>query len=107
MPADWAQRSCSYRIFVDLLGQGWNNFIHAINEPVMVSEGRLEISVTDQARIAEDGDEIFIPKVSAYSLKNISGSVTWWLYGYDRYQSRLLKEFVVPAGLILGPAELS
>ena len=73
----------------------------------MVAEGRLEMSVVDWVRIAEDGDEIFLPEGSAYSLKNISGDVIRWLYGYDRYQSRLLREFVVPDGLVLGPVELS
>ncbi|MBV28822.1 MAG: hypothetical protein CMM22_03325 [Rhodospirillaceae bacterium] len=73
----------------------------------MVAEGRLEMSVVDWVRIAEDGDEIFLPEGSAYFLKNISGDVIRWLYGYDRYQSRLLREFVVPDGLVLGPVELS
>ena len=81
--ADWAKRGYSCGLFVDPPGQEWNNFVHNCNELVMVAEGRLEMSVGDQSLIAEEGDEIFIPEGAVHSLKNISGGVTKWLYGYD------------------------
>ncbi|MBT4016955.1 MAG: cupin domain-containing protein [Alphaproteobacteria bacterium] len=81
--ADWAVRGYSCGLFVDPPGQEWNDFVHGVNELVMVAQGRLEMSVGDQSFIAEEGDEIFIPKGAVHSLKNISSGITKWLYGYD------------------------
>ena len=81
--ADWSARGYSCGLFVDPPGQMWNDFVHDVNELVMVAEGRLEMSVGDQSFVAEEGDEVFIPKGAVHSLKNISSGITKWLYGYD------------------------
>ena len=80
---DWAARGYSCGLFVDPPGQEWNDFVHSTNELVLVAEGRLAMSVGDVSMIAEEGDEIFIPKEAVHSLKNISPGTTKWLYGYD------------------------
>jgi quercetin dioxygenase-like cupin family protein len=81
--ADWAGRGYSCGLFVDPPGQEWNDFVHGVNELVMVAKGRLEMSVGDRLLVAEEGDEVFIPKGAVHSLKNISSGTTKWLYGYD------------------------
>lgn len=80
---DWRARGYSCGRFVDPPGQEWNNFVHQVNELVMVEQGRLEMSVGDHSFIVEEGDEVFIPKGAVHSLKNIHGGVSQWLYGYD------------------------
>lgn len=80
--ADWRRRGYSCDLFVDPPGQQWNNFVHATNELVTVSEGRLELTVGDTRVIAEPGDEVFIPKGARHSVRNVHSAATRWLYGY-------------------------
>ncbi|RVU33985.1 cupin domain-containing protein [Hwanghaeella grinnelliae] len=80
--AHWQSEGFSFGRFVDPPGQEWNDFVHATDEYVTVEDGRLEITVGPETFIAEPGDLVFIPRGVSHSLKNISGKVTRWLYGY-------------------------
>lgn len=80
--SDWQSEGFSFARFVDPPGQEWNDFVHATDEYVTVEDGRLEIKVGPATLIAEPGDLVFIPRGVSHSLKNISGKVTRWLYGY-------------------------
>ena len=81
--ADWAGRGYSCGLFIDPPGREWNGFVHGTNELVTVAEGRLEIEVEGQRFVAGPGDEIFIPKGAAHSVRNIHDATSRWLYGYD------------------------
>ncbi len=81
--ADWQARGYSCGLFVDPPGREWNDFVHSMNELVMVAEGRLRMSVGADTFVAEPGDEVFISKGARHSLKNIDAGTTRWLYGYD------------------------
>ena len=81
--ADWRARGYSCDLFVDPPGREWNDFVHARNELVTVAEGRLEVTVAGSRFVAEPGDEVFIPKGTLHSVKNVHVTATRWLYGYD------------------------
>ncbi len=81
--ADWQARGYSCHTFVDPPGQEWNNFVHNTNELVTVQEGRLKLTVGDDQVIAEPGDEVFIPRGTMHSVKNVHHGTTRWLFGYD------------------------
>ncbi|MDX1402180.1 MAG: cupin domain-containing protein [Kiloniellales bacterium] len=81
---DWRTRGYSCGLFVDPPGREWLDFIHDCNELVTVAEGRLKVIVSGETLIAEEGDEVFIPKGAMHSVINISASTSQWLYGYDR-----------------------
>lgn len=81
--ADWRARGFSCDLFVDPPGRAWNNFVHASNELVAVTEGRLEVEVDGERLIVEPGDEVFIAKGVLHSVKNVADVTTRWLYGYD------------------------
>jgi Mannose-6-phosphate isomerase len=85
--AEW--RACGYScdLFVDPPGRAWMNFVHHRNELVAVAEGRLEVTVDGELFVAEPGDEIFIPRGTRHSLRNIYPAATRWLYGYDSPQA--------------------
>jgi quercetin dioxygenase-like cupin family protein len=80
--ADWAARGYSCGLFVDPPGREWNGFVHATNELVTVSEGRLEIEIDGTRLTAGPGDEVFIPKGAVHSVRNLHDGTTRWLYGY-------------------------
>jgi quercetin dioxygenase-like cupin family protein len=81
--ADWQARGFSCDLFVDPPGREWNDFVHGTNELVTVAEGRLEITIDGERLIAEEGDEVFIPRRALHSVKNLHSGTTRWLYGYD------------------------
>jgi len=78
----WRSEGFSFARFIDPPGQEWNDFVHSTDEYVTVEDGRLEITVGSESFIAGPGDLIFIPRGVSHSLKNVSGRVTKWLYGY-------------------------
>ena len=80
---DWGGRGYSCEEFRDPPGREWNDFVHDTNELVTVVEGRLRMTIGDEALIVEPGDEVVIPKGAVHSVKNIHTATTRWLYGYD------------------------
>lgn len=82
--ADWRRRGYSCGLFVDPPGRAWVDFVHESNELVTVAEGLLEVTLSGARVVAEPGDEIFIPKGTRHSVRNIHADSTHWLYGYDR-----------------------
>ena len=80
---DWVGRGYSCALFTDPPGREWNGFVHATNELVTVIEGRLRMTVGTETCIAEPGDEVFIPRNTEHSVKNVHSATSRWLYGYD------------------------
>jgi mannose-6-phosphate isomerase-like protein (cupin superfamily) len=80
--ADWRQRGYSCDAFVDPPGREWNDFIHSTDELVTVADGRLEVIIGGVRYEAGPGDEVFIPKNTRHSVRNIHSGPTRWLYGY-------------------------
>ena len=80
---DWQARGFSCHAFVDPPGREWNDFLHLTAELVTVVEGRLAITVDGERLVAEEGDEVFIPRGVVHSVRNIDRGTTRWLYGYD------------------------
>ena len=79
----WSQRGYSCDLFIDPPGREWNDFVHSTNELVTVGEGKLRMIIHGKELIVEPGDEVFIPKNTCHSVKNIYHATTRWLYGYD------------------------
>ena len=79
----WAARGYSCQPFTDPPGREWNDFVHATDELVTVLEGRLELAIGDKVVVAEEGDEVFIPKRTVHSVRNVHTGTTRWLFGYD------------------------
>lgn len=80
---DWSGRGYSCRASTDPPGQVWRDFVHDTNELVTVVEGRLEVTMGEQGWVLEPGDELFVPRGAAHTVRNIHAGATRWLYGYD------------------------
>ncbi|HEX7926478.1 MAG TPA: cupin domain-containing protein [bacterium] len=80
---DWSARGYSCQLFVDPPGREWNDFVHRTNELVTVLEGQLRLTVGGAPVVLGPGDEFFIPKHAAHSVKNVHKGTTRWLFGYD------------------------
>lgn len=80
----WAARGFSCDLWVDPPGQCWEDFVHGVDELVMVVEGRVEFEIGDVVETPEPGVELLIPAGVAHSVRNRGNTTARWLYGYRR-----------------------
>lgn len=81
---DWNQRGFSCGLWIDPPGQRWEDFVHAVDELVMVLEGQVEFEVDGVASLPLVGEELLIPAGALHSVRNRGGGSARWLYGYRR-----------------------
>lgn len=79
---DWARRGYSCGLWVDPPGQLWEDYVHDVDELLMVVEGRLRLVIAGKTRKALPGEEFFIPAKALHTVENIGGTTARWLYGY-------------------------
>ncbi|MCA9771013.1 MAG: cupin domain-containing protein [Myxococcales bacterium] len=79
---DWKARGFSRGLFTDPPGRCWEDYVHSVDELLMVLEGEVEIEISGVARIARPGEEIFIPARALHSVRNRGRTTSRWLYGY-------------------------
>ncbi len=78
----WAERGFSCDLWVDPPGQHWENFVHKVDEVVIVLEGKMEFEVEGKIYHPEIGEEVLIPAKTVHASRNIGQSTSRWLYGY-------------------------
>jgi quercetin dioxygenase-like cupin family protein len=81
---DWTQRNYSCVLFVDPPGQYWKDFVHPVDELIIVIKGKLEIEMKGKKFCPEAGEEVFIPRRVYHSVRNIGNIAVRWLYGYKK-----------------------
>ncbi|MDR4480919.1 MAG: cupin domain-containing protein [Nitrospira sp.] len=81
---EWQARGFSCDLWVDPPGQVWEDYRHAVDELVMLVEGRLELEFGRRCVRPEPGEEILIPAGMSHTVRNIGGTCAKWLYGYSR-----------------------
>lgn len=84
MERDWRARGFSCDLWVDPPGQVWENYVHAVDELVMVLEGQLELELQGQVIQPNPGEEVHIPARMVHSVRNVGGTTARWLYGYKQ-----------------------
>ncbi len=81
---DWDARGFSCDVWVDPPGQRWEDFVHDVDELVVVLEGEMEFEVEGKIYRPQPGEELFIPAGARHSARNIGATTARWLYGYRR-----------------------
>jgi quercetin dioxygenase-like cupin family protein len=79
---DWASRGFGCDLWTDPPGQCWEDYVHPMDELVMVVDGTLEFEIGGQTLHPKPGEEIFIPAKVSHSVRNIGRTTAHWLYGY-------------------------
>ncbi|MDX1387433.1 MAG: cupin domain-containing protein [bacterium] len=79
---NWESRGFSFGIFEDPPGRCWEDFVHGEDELFMVLEGKVELEMGKQVRLAEVGEEILIPAGVLHSVRNRGDTPSKWFYGY-------------------------
>jgi cupin 2 domain-containing protein len=81
---DWNTRGYSFRIFKDLPGQVWEDFVHKTDELVVLAEGQIEIEIEGESQKPPIGKEVFIPAKAKHTVRNVGKTINAWYYGYKK-----------------------
>jgi mannose-6-phosphate isomerase-like protein (cupin superfamily) len=79
---NWAARGFSCDIWTDLPGQVWRDYIHGVDELLMLIDGAIEVQLGGRALRPAIGEEVFIPAHTPHTVINIGTVANHWLYGY-------------------------
>ncbi len=81
---DWSRRGFSCDIWVDSPGQEWKDFVHPVDELVMLIEGEIELAFQGKTLRPEVGEEVFIPAGVSHTVRNVGDATNRWYYGYRK-----------------------
>ena len=82
--ASWRSRGFSCDLWVDRPGQVWADYVHDVDELVMVVAGKVEFAIDGATHRPEVGEELLIPARAPHTVRNVGGTESRWLYGYAR-----------------------
>jgi len=80
----WDERGFSCDLWVDRPGQIWTDFVHDVDELVMLVDGALELELDGELLRPEPGHEILIAARTRHTVRNTGQATARWLYGYRR-----------------------
>lgn len=83
---DWHARGYSCDVWIDPPGQAWEDYVHSVDELVLILEGELELEMQGKTFRPEIGEEVFIPAKVVHSVRNVGSATSRWLYGYKKAQ---------------------
>ena len=79
---DWEKRGYSFGIWIDPPGQVWEDYVHGVDELLMLAEGEIELSFLGKTFFPKIGEEILIPAGASHTVRNIGKTANRWYYGY-------------------------
>ncbi|HET8580039.1 MAG TPA: cupin domain-containing protein [Nitrospiraceae bacterium] len=79
---DWKARGFTCGLWVDPPRQEWVDYVHSMDELLMVLEGELELEMQGRTFRPKQGEEVLIPANMRHSVRNVGGTTARWLYGY-------------------------
>ena len=82
--ARWRSRGFSCDLWVDPPGRVWADYVHEVDELVMVVAGEVEFEIDGVTHRPAVGEEILIPARALHTVRNVGGTESRWLYGYAR-----------------------
>ena len=85
----WKARGFSCAIWTDPPGQVWVDYVHAVDELVMLIDGDIELTIAGQTIRPQVGEEVFIPAGVSHTVRNIGQTTNRWYYGYGFKRSVL------------------
>jgi len=83
---DWRQRGFSCALWTDPPGQVWADFVHPVDELLLLIDGEIELSLAVRTWRPARGEEVFIPAGMPHTVRNVGGTASRWLYGYRTQQ---------------------
>ena len=78
----WAQRGFSFEHWNDPPGRVWRDFVHEVDELVMLIEGEIEIELAGITVRPQLGEEVLIPAHTRHTVTNVGEVPNRWCFGY-------------------------
>lgn len=78
----WSKKGFSFGIWEDPPHQIWENYVHDVDEILMLAEGNIEISMAGKTFKPKPGEEILIPAGVQHTVHNTGEINNRWYYGY-------------------------
>lgn len=82
--AAWRARGYSCEIWTDAPGQVWADFVHDVDEVVVLLEGEIELRFSGKVVRPAPGEEVRIPAGERHTVANVGRTVNRWYFGYRR-----------------------
>lgn len=79
---DWRERGFTCGLWTDPPGRVWADFVHEVDELVLVISGDVEFEVEGTSHRLDPGRELLIPAGSRHTVRNLGSKTSAWLYGY-------------------------
>lgn len=80
--AAWERRGYSFEYWIDPPGQVWRDFVHDVDELVMLVEGEIEVAFSGKTIRPALGDEVLIPARALHTVSNPGNAPNRWCFGY-------------------------
>jgi uncharacterized protein YdcH (DUF465 family) len=80
---DWIERGYSCRASTELPGEELRDLRHDGNGLITVVDGRLAVNMHGLSYVLDPGDEMFIPRDTPHTVRNLHDAATLWIYGND------------------------
>jgi quercetin dioxygenase-like cupin family protein len=81
---EWKSRGFSCGLWTDPPGQIWENYVHDVDELIVVLEGKIELQTAGLTQCPEPGEEVLIPAHTVHTVRNVGDTTARWLYGYRK-----------------------
>ena len=82
--ADWANRGFTCELWIDPPNQVWHDFVHDVDELVLLLEGSCQIELNGQTIRMNASDELTIPAGTRHTVRNCGDGPARWLHGYPK-----------------------
>jgi cupin 2 domain-containing protein len=80
--SEWEKRGFSFGIWIDPPGQIWEDYVHSVDELLMLAEGKIELSFLGKTFCPKIGEEVLIPAGATHTVRNNGKTTNRWYYGY-------------------------
>jgi mannose-6-phosphate isomerase-like protein (cupin superfamily) len=80
----WQARGFDCHVWTDSPGQVWADFVHSVDELVMLVTGEIELSCEGKTLRPQIGEEVFIPAGASHTVRNVGSTTNRWCFGYRR-----------------------
>ena len=79
---DWHARGFSCEVWTDAPGQVWADFVHDVDELVMVIDVDVEFEFNGKTLRPQPGEELLIPAGASHTVRNVGQTTSHWLFSY-------------------------
>jgi mannose-6-phosphate isomerase-like protein (cupin superfamily) len=84
---EWARRGFTCELWIDPPDQVWHDFLHDVDEMVLLLEGDCQIEMDGRTLRLTGGDELLIAAGTRHTVRNCGERPARWLHGYRAAQA--------------------